>query len=203
MTGRDGPRFSHVGGGLKASFHQGAGQSRDGQPEPFPRAGGLVIELAKHGRDCGCQRCGDGFSPGNEVAVRHGAYAVVRLGHRAAEIADELRPLIPGYTSMDEPALRILAFVLARLEAASAALDAVDATSEGRELAAYTAESAPALQRLREDARGWTNTARRLLNDLCLTTASRAKAGLHLAQTESTLVSLCEAGRRVREERPS
>jgi hypothetical protein len=154
------------------------------------------VEL-RHGDECDCVRC-RGFDQANTLSVRHAAYAVVHLGPRAAEIADELRELVPGYSVIDEPALRTTALVLARLEVATAALDAVDASSEDRPLAQYTVEEAAKLQRLREDTRGWVNTARRLFNDLGLTTTSRAKLGLDIVQTEHTLERLKAEGREIR-----
>lgn len=59
------------------------------------------------------------FPPGNGAAIRHGAQAGAwRLAPRTLEIADTLRPLVPGYCDGDEVTLRLLALVLARLERA-------------------------------------------------------------------------------------
>jgi hypothetical protein len=99
--------------------------------------------------------------------VRHGSYAVVALQPRAAEIADELRPLVPAYSTSDEIAVSLLAMALARLERAEEAL----------------AGAAPGdAARLRQDALGWANAARRLLNDLGMTPSARAKLGLNLTR---------------------
>lgn len=109
--------------------------------------------------------------------VRHGAYSKLQLGSRTSEIADELREDVVGYRPADEVVLRLLALCLARLEAAMTALE----------------EAAPAeLERLRLDARGWVNSARRLANDLGMTPTARARLGLDVARARQavTLTSL-------------
>ncbi|SRR6266508_3152416 len=107
------------------------------------------------------------FQKGNDVALRHGAYADVKLGPRVAELADEIRPFVPGYAPGDEIGLRVLCLALARLEA-SAAVDSPDA------------------RRLREDERGWVNAVRRYLADLGLTPTSRAALGVNLTRARGT-----------------
>lgn len=110
------------------------------------------------------------FEEGNTIPLRHGAYAVVALGPRTDELADGLRPLVPGYSPADEPAVRLLSLAFSRLERAEAALDQAKPDEAGR---------------LRQDALGWANAARRLLGDLGMTPTSRAKLGLDIAQGES------------------
>lgn len=110
------------------------------------------------------------FEPGNAAAVRHGAYATLALGPRVDQLADELRGIVPAYTPSDEPALRLLGLALARLERVETALS--DAKPGER-------------QRLRQDALGWANAARRLLNDLGMTPTSRARLGLDISRTGS------------------
>lgn len=108
------------------------------------------------------------FEKGNALAVRHGAYATILLGQRVEELAAELRELVPAYSPSDEPAVRVLCLALARLERAEAALE----------------EAAPSeLGKLRQDALGWANAARRLLNDLGMTPTARARLGLDIART--------------------
>lgn len=127
------------------------------------------------------------FTPGHDVSLRHGAYADLRLGDRVAELADELRPLVPAGRPADEVALRLLALCLARIEAAHAALE----------------KAKPAeLATLESDARGWTNTARRLLSDLGMTPTARARLGLDVARTAQsvTAVSLAAEAERERSE---
>ena len=164
-------------------------------------SGGPAKGASKHGPGCGCARCA-GFQSGHELSLRHGAYAgVVRLAPRASEIADDLRPLVPVYTDSDEPTVRLLALAFARLERAGAALDEVDARTS-RDLVPYTIADAAKLQRLRQDALGWLNAARRLANDLGLTPTSRARLGLNVvrahAEAEATLANLEAGGRKLR-----
>jgi hypothetical protein len=108
------------------------------------------------------------FEEGNTLAVRHGAYAIVLLGPRVDELAAELRELVPAYSLSDEPAVRVLGLAFARLERAEAALETA-APSE--------------LGKLRQDALGWANAARRLLNDLGMTPTARARLGLDIVRT--------------------
>lgn len=159
-------------------------------------AGELVaVERDRHGPGCTCKRCvglrgavdGVPFEPGNSAAVTHGAYSTLLIGPRATEIADGLREIVPVSSPSDEPTIRLLAQTLARVERASAALDAADSTFGARPLGAYLIEDAVKLQRLREDLRGWINTASRLANDLGLTPTSRARLGLDIAATRRTL----------------
>jgi hypothetical protein len=122
----------------------------------------------KHGPDCTCTRC-VGFEKGNPLAIRHGAYAVVALGPRVEELADQIRELVPAYSPSDEITIRLLCLALARLERSSDVAENVPIEELGR---------------LRQDERGWTNTARRLLNDLGMTPTSRAGLGLALVQAK-------------------
>ena len=127
------------------------------------------------------------FQAGHELSVRHGAYAVVLLGPRVEELADELRPVVPVFAAADEVALRLLALTLSRLERAEEALAAVEPGEAGR---------------LRQDALGWANSARRLLNDLGMTPTSRAGLGLDLSRAaavrETVLAGFDGDGKRLR-----
>lgn len=127
------------------------------------------------------------FAEGNELAVQHGAYSTLHLAPRAAELAAELRAVVPAYSPADEPMVRMLAIVLARVERATAALEKVDDAAEGNEVGVYLGDGAESMRRLREDSRGWINTARRLANDLGLTPTSRARLGLDIARTGDVL----------------
>jgi hypothetical protein len=111
----------------------------------------------------------------------------VVVGRRALEIAHALRPTLPLYSAADEPTLTLYAVTLARIELASAALDEIDQTSAGGPLGPYLVEQAEKFARLRDDLRGWVNTARRLGNDLGLSPTSRARLGLDLAATQRIL----------------
>jgi hypothetical protein len=126
------------------------------------------------------------FERRNSAATKHGAYSTLRVGPRAAELADEIREAMPLRSPADEATLRLLALALARVEAASAALDRVDQNSAS-ELSPYMIESAPQLGRLREDLRSWLSTAAKLAASLGLTPVSRAKLGLNVAMTERAL----------------
>jgi hypothetical protein len=123
-------------------------------------------EPCGHGPDGTCVKC-TGFQPGHELSLRHGAYSTVKLGPRVDELADLVRQDVGSlYRPSDEIMIRLLALVLARIEAAARALETADGDS---------------LQRLAADARGWVNTARRIANDLGLSPTARGKLGLDVA----------------------
>ena len=63
------------------------------------------------------ERRAPAFGSGNDAATKHGAQAIVALQPRAAEIADELRGLVAGFTLADEAAVRLLALSMAKIEA--------------------------------------------------------------------------------------
>jgi hypothetical protein len=128
------------------------------------------------------------FEVGNTIAVTHGSYSSVVVGPRAQEIADELRAVVPVRSPADEPSIRLLAQTLAQVERATAALERLHEAMGERPLGPYMVEDAAKLQRLREDTRGWINTARRLCGDLGLTPTSRARLGVDLARIEPSLV---------------
>ena len=75
----------------------------------------------------------------------------------------------------DEPAVRLLSLAFGRLERAQVALDQAKPDEAAR---------------LRSDALGWANAARRLLNDLGMTPLARSRLGLTLARGESVVVAL-------------
>lgn len=142
--------------------------------------------VSRHGPPCTlgeggrpCHRCA-GFQSGHELATKHGAYSIVKVSERAAELAADLGPLVPGYCSSDEPAVRLLAIMLARVERAEAALE----------------EAGPAdLQRLRQDALGWANASRRMMNDLGMTPTARARMGLDVARAKGAALAAHVADR--------
>lgn len=140
------------------------------------------------------------FQPGHDLSVRHGAYSTLKLAPRADELATELRQVMPWYGPADEVAVRLLALTLARIEAATAALDVVDdrldgirtadETKRAQRLRAYVTDGEPenlagSLQRLRDDLKGWIRLSRSLANDLGMTPTARAKLGLDLVQARS------------------
>lgn len=123
------------------------------------RSGIPAKGASSHGEDCQCVRCA-GFRAGHRLSTRHGGYARVALSPRAAELDEQIRGLLPIFEPVDGPAVALLAFTLARIEAASAAL--AGPGGEG-------------LARLEGDLRGWVGTARRLMGDLGMNPAARAR----------------------------
>lgn len=116
--------------------------------------------------------------PGNELAVTHGATAVLKLAPRADEIAEWIRAITPAGGEPDEPTVRLLAGILARIEAANAWL------SENTIFADGQGNARPILKQLST----WENTAGRLCEKLGLTPLSRAELGLDLARMHLTVV---------------
>ncbi len=127
------------------------------------------------------------FQAGNILAKRHGAYSTVELRGRAADLAGEIRDHLPIYSPADEPVVRLLAIVLARVERASFALDEVDEHLATQPLGAYLAEGAERLDRLRKDLRNWIATAAKLSDSLGMTPSSRARLGLDVALAHRAL----------------
>lgn len=126
------------------------------------------------------------FEPGNQAHGSHLAYALLGIGDRAREVADEIRPTCPAYSPADEPVVLLLATTLVRIERANTAMEEVDAKASP--LGPYLGDDfGPGLARLREDLRRWINTARGLASDLGLTPTSRARLGLDIAATARTL----------------
>jgi hypothetical protein len=143
----------------------------------------MADDAKRHGAGCTCTRC-EGFPRGHELSLKHGAYAMVALSPRAAEIAEELTALVPASSPIDAPIIRTLALTLARIERASAALEAADdAAGEGK-------------QRLAEDLRAWLGLSRRLFADLGLNPTSRARLGFDVARTGATITGMWAAAER-------
>jgi len=104
---------------------------------------------------------------------------VLKLAPRAAELADDLRPIVPLGSPSDEPAVRLLALVLARIEAASLWLAEVGLTR-------LDGEPQPILARLER----WENGAVRLLDRLGMTPAARAALGVDVARASAEIERL-------------
>lgn len=114
------------------------------------------------------------FEVGNSAAVRHGAQvASWRLAPRTLEIADSLRPLVPGYTDGDEVTLRLLALVLARLERAEEWV-----ASEGMFRPGKKGEPFSVVRLMGS----WESQALKLASALGLSPAARARIGSDAAQ---------------------
>src|SRR5262245_28351281 len=85
---------------------------------------GLVSTPARRGNGAGRGGPARGYSwepfaEGNAAAVRHGAHSTLLLAPRAEELADELRSVVPAVSDADEPMIRLLALILARIEVAN------------------------------------------------------------------------------------
>lgn len=143
------------------------------------------MSVAAHTEGCSCTRCA-GFQPGHTLSTRHGAYATLRLGARASEIAERLRTVVPAGAEADEPTVALLAVTLARVEAAERALAGLDERIEENPLSVYLSDSREKLERLRADLRGWVHTAARLAEALGMTPRSRAQLGLAVQQLQQT-----------------
>lgn len=96
---------------------------------------------------------------------------MIRLAPRAAEIADDLRQVVPTVSEADEPTIRLLALVLARVEVVNVWLD---------EHGLLKPNGAP--QAVLGVLSTWENTASRLCDRLGLTPTSRAQLGLHVTR---------------------
>ena len=110
--------------------------------------------------------------PGNQLAVKHGAYSLLQLKPRAAELADGLWDLLAGEVQIPRmrPAVESAGMVGARFEAAMAAL--------------LEAGDAADLRRLDQDARGWARLWFRCLGMLGLTPESAVALGMQVEITK-------------------
>jgi hypothetical protein len=117
------------------------------------------------------------------------------IADRAAAVAE----LVPGMCPAFVPVVDLYAITSVRIERAQAALAKLDEVTGDDPLAPFISESAPRLDRLREDLRRWLDLAARLLVQLGLTPASAAALGADVVQIEKyrseQLVRLQEAGR--------
>ena len=138
-----------------------------------------------HAENCACARC-TGFRPGHELSTRHGAYAVLQLKPRAAEITERLRELVPAYAPAHEAAIEAAGLVGAQFERAMAALLEADDASE--------------LRRLDQDARGWARLWLHSLASLGMTPMAQAKLGLDLTRAKGEAAAAYLAEKRAREQ---
>jgi hypothetical protein len=134
---------------------------------------------AKHGDDCGCTRC-RGFQPGHTASLKHGAYSVVAIRGRVAEIADRIRIDMPVRSPADEMAIEGLAIVTARIEKAYEAIAQLD-EAVVNPIGSYLGDRAEAVTRMRDDLRRWLALQLRYEEALGLTARSRAGLGLDIA----------------------
>lgn len=109
--------------------------------------------------------------PGEMRALKHGAWSLALTSERSGELADYLASIVPADSTADEPAIVLLAQVLARIERANAWLEVhgdLDAKGNPRPVHRVLAT--------------WEAQARRLCADLGLTPTSRARLGLDVAR---------------------
>jgi hypothetical protein len=124
------------------------------------------------------------------LSLRHGGYSVLRNERRAHEIREELIAAALIAEPADAATFDIAANLLARAERALLVLDHHHREEIGDLLvkgAPPNPEARQHLIRLSADCRGWLNSAARLLAELGMSPAARAKLGLHLAQGKRTL----------------
>jgi hypothetical protein len=161
----------------------------------------LVETKLDHGPDCPCHRC-RGFQAGNRLSVRHGAKSVLALSSRADEIREAIVHVAPVVDDADGAVLDLVSMTLAQVEVAMLVIS----KSRGEQLEALragervSAEALVAHGRLAQDARGWVNSASRLLGQLGMSPVSRASLGLDLASTRRQL-SLIELHAQAAQER--
>ncbi len=157
------------------------------------------MTASAHTAECTCVRCrgfdgtdlGGRFETGNGVAVKHAATSMIRLAPRAAEIADDVRAIVPVSSEADEPTIRLLSLVLARIETANEWL------AEAGMFRNAEGEPQPILKSLST----WENQAARLLASLGCTPTSRAALGVDIVRAavvrEQVLAGLEGDGRRL------
>lgn len=119
------------------------------------------------------------FEPGNQLGLRHGAYALLALTPAATELADQLRGVVPVYDPADEPALQAFAMALVQSRTASAALE--KASAEG---------GRGDLLKLSQDARSWLSTALKYSESFGMTPRSRVALGLDLVRGQKESMTL-------------
>src|SRR5262249_33259049 len=112
-----------------------------------------------------------GGQPGNKNSVKHEAFSPGALAPRAAELEDAICSVMPSEDSADGFAIKSLALILARVEAAHQYLDArgiCDGRGELRPVVAVLSI--------------WENSARLMMIALGLTPSGRKALGLQLAR---------------------
>lgn len=129
------------------------------------------------------------FKPGNDLAVKHGAYSTaLQSSPRVLELVEEQRTVAPWLQPADELALRLLAVAVARIERATSVTLATP--EEGDDVEEW-ATRVTATTSLSKDERGWLNTAAKLAHELGLTPAGRAV----IEERERSVLAVEEAQR--------
>jgi hypothetical protein len=118
------------------------------------------------------------------LSIRHGSYANVALEGRAAELAASLRDALPVFDPvLDEPGLRSLALVRARLERAHERLALSEQQGDDE-----------TTERLARDCRGWHRLEVSLADRFGLSPLARARlAGAIAEAREGSLADYVEA----------
>ncbi len=102
-------------------------------------------------------------------AVTHGAYSAKALASRVEELTDELRGVVPGAKAADDTAIRLLALLLAQIEAVNAWI-----AERGLFKRAGRGEPQPILAMQTR----WIGAAAKLCDQLGLTPTARARLGV-------------------------
>jgi hypothetical protein len=123
------------------------------------------------------------FAEENELQLRHGCYAEVRLSkdERIQELAEQIRATQPVSHPADSGAIERLAITYRRCELAAAAIDRVDQELSDPATGYAVSEASEWLGRLRDDLARWLREAGRIEEQLGRTPQSRAKLGLNIA----------------------
>jgi hypothetical protein len=146
-------------------------------PDVLPQEAKGSHGASAHATGCACVRC-RGFGAANEAALTHGSYSVLKLGDRAQEIADLVRPLLPVPGAAYEGTLQQYAITLVRIERASAALDDTEAMIAEKGIhhaTTYAKRGDELMSRLRTDLRAWIRLSVTLASELGLTPGAQGR----------------------------
>lgn len=122
-----------------------------------------LANIQHDGKPVNGQQAGE---PGR--ALTHGATADLSLAPRASELADYLREIVPSRAESDEPTIRLLALILARIETGN------EWIAEHGIVTGKAGKVQPVLKVLST----WENSAARLCDQLGLTPTARARLGV-------------------------
>jgi len=122
--------------------------------------------------------------PGNVRALKHGCRSDRLLAPRAGELAAELRAVVLGHQVADDTLIKLLALVLARVEAANKWVDERGLFRNDK------GDPQPVLMPLTR----WENTAIKLCDQLGLSPTARARIGV-LKEGEDGYAQFLEAVR--------
>ncbi len=120
------------------------------------------------------------FPPGHSLAETHGSYSSpAKMGDRPAQIADALRPYIPGYTPGMETTLETYGVTLVRVERAVRAIehveDVFERTGKLQRVTNRKKDPDDFLAHLRQDLARWISLSLKLADALGLTPSASAR----------------------------